>query len=103
MPLAKRKCPHLAYLKKSAKNKHFCNKFRKTKQKKAQKFFDDLKIENLKIYFDPNFDLAKNFKMRGLPTSILIDKNGNEFGRIIGEINFNEKEFLKFLEEKINS
>ena len=41
--------------------------------------------------------------MRGLPTSILIDKNGNEFGRIIGEINFNEKEFLKFLEEKINS
>ena len=100
----KKEMPSLSLLKKNQpKIKIFAINLEKPNKKKAQKFFDDLKIENLKIYFDPNFDLAKNFKMRGLPTSILIDKNGNEFGRIIGEINFNEKEFLKFLEEKINS
>ena len=94
--------PSLSLLKKNQpKINIFAINLEKPNKKKAQKFFDDLKIENLKIYFDPNFDLAKNFKMRGLPTSILIDKNGNEFGRIIGEINFNEKEFLKFLEEKL--
>ena len=100
----KKEMPSLSLLKKNQpKIKIFAINLEKPNKNKAQKFFDDLKIENLKIYFDPNFDLAKNFKMRGLPTSILIDKNGNEFGRIIGEINFNEKEFSKFLEEKINS
>jgi hypothetical protein len=39
--------------------------------------------------------------MRGLPTSILIDKNGMEFGRIQGEIDFYSKEFLNFLKKYI--
>ena len=38
--------------------------------------------------------------MRGLPTSILIDKNGNEFGRVIGEIDFVSDDFIK-LNKKI--
>ena len=64
---------------------------------KAKKFFDDLNIDNLDIYFDPKFNLAKKFKMRGLPTTILIDKNGNEFARIIGEIDFDTKDFKKII------
>ena len=35
--------------------------------------------------------------MRGVPTSILIDKEGKEFARIIGEIDFSEKSFINFL------
>ena len=68
---------------------------------KTIKFFKDLKIESLKIYFDPDFKLAKKFKMRGLPTTILIDKNGMEFGRIIGEFNFDDEKFKKILQGKI--
>ena len=45
------------------------------------------------------FDLAKKFKMRGLPTTILIDKNGNEFARIIGEIDFDTKDFKKIIKK----
>jgi hypothetical protein len=37
--------------------------------------------------------------MRGLPTSILIDKNGREFGRVVGEVDFNNKEFTKILKK----
>ena len=39
--------------------------------------------------------------MRGLPTSILIDKDGKEFGRIVGEIDFTDKEFIKILKNYI--
>jgi thiol-disulfide isomerase/thioredoxin len=69
----------------------------KPNQDKAKKFFTDLDISKLNIYFDPNFELVKLFNMRGVPTSILIDKNGKEFARVIGEIDFFEESFVNFL------
>ena len=63
----------------------------------TQKFFSDLNIKNLKIFFDPNFNSVKEFKLRGVPTTILINKEGKEFARIIGEVNFQDKKFLKWL------
>jgi len=73
----------------------------KPNQDKAQKFFTDLKISKLNIYFDPEFSLVKLFSMRGVPTSILIDKNGKEFARIIGEVDFFDKSFISFLKKYI--
>ena len=63
----------------------------------ALKFFDDLKIENLIPYFDSPVTLAKKFRLRGIPTSILFNKNGEEFARIIGSIDFGDREFIKWL------
>ena len=60
-------------------------------------FFEDLKIKNLSIYFDSPITLAKKFGLRGVPTSILINKEGFEFARIIGSIDFQDKKFLKWL------
>ena len=45
--------------------------------------------------------LVKNFKLRGLPTSILIDKNGKEFGRVIGEIDFASDFFIRLMKKYI--
>ena len=64
---------------------------------KASKFFEDLKIKNLKLYFDPPTTLAKKFGLRGIPTSILFNKEGLEFARIIGSIDFEDKKFLEWL------
>jgi thiol-disulfide isomerase/thioredoxin len=71
----------------------------KPNQDKAKKFFTDLEISNLKIYFDPKFSLVKLFNMRGVPTSILIDKNSKEFARVIGEVDFFDKSFINFLKK----
>ena len=71
----------------------------KPNKDKTKKFFKDLNIKNLNIYFDPEFELVKFFKMRGVPTSILIDKNGQEFARIIGEVNFLEESFVNLLKK----
>ena len=64
---------------------------------KSYKFFEDLKIENLDLYFDSPVTLAKKFQLRGIPTSILLDKDGNEFARIIGSIDFEDKDFVRWL------
>ena len=71
----------------------------KPNQDKTLKFFTDLKISELDIYFDPSFSLVKLFNMRGVPTSILIDKDGKEFGRVIGEIDFFDKNFINLLKK----
>jgi thioredoxin-related protein len=68
---------------------------------RARDYFKSLGITSLDIYFDPDFNLVKTFKMRGLPTSILIDKNGKEFGRVVGEVDFNSKIFSELLKKYI--
>ena len=64
---------------------------------KAEKFFTDLNIKKLKIFFDRNLNFVKEFKLRGVPTTVLINKESEEFARIIGSINFQDKKFLKWL------
>ena len=64
---------------------------------KSSKFFEDLKIKNLNIYFDPPTTLAKKFGLIGIPTSILFNKDGFEFARIIGSIDFEDEKFIAWL------
>jgi len=66
-------------------------------QLKTKKFFTDLNIKKLKIFFDSELNFVKEFKLRGVPTTVLINKNGKEFARIIGEVDFLDKKFLKWL------
>ncbi len=64
---------------------------------KSQKFFDDLKIKNLNFYYDNPKTLAKKLSLRGIPTSVLFNKDGKEFARIIGSIDFENKKFIEWL------
>ena len=71
----------------------------KEKIEKAEKFFLELKIKNLDIYFDDTVKLANLFSLRGIPTSIIINKNGEEFARIMGAIDFTDKKFVEWLKK----
>ena len=64
---------------------------------KSKFFFKELNIKNLDIYIDPPITLAKKFSLRGIPTTILFNKEGKEFARIMGSIDFNDKEFINWL------
>ena len=66
-------------------------------EKKAKDFFEELDIKTLNIYFDTPITLAKKFQLRGIPTTILISKDGYEFARIIGSIDFESQKFIKWL------
>ena len=64
---------------------------------KSEIFFKELDIKNLDIYFDSTITLAKKFSLRGVPTTIIFNKKGNEFARIIGSVDFNSEEFINWL------
>ena len=64
---------------------------------KSKEFFEELNINNLEIFYGSSLRLAKEFKLRGIPTTIIIDKEGYEFARIIGFIDFENKSFLDWL------
>ena len=71
----------------------------KINKKKTMKFYNDLNIKNLNLFFDPEFKLAKQFKLRGVPTTILLNKDGKEFARIIGDIDFTDEKFLFWIKK----
>jgi len=64
---------------------------------KTKKFFNNLNIKKLSIFFDKDLNFVKKFRLRGVPTTILINKKGEEFARITGEVDFLDKNFLKWL------
>ena len=64
---------------------------------KSEFFFKELNIKNLNIYFDAPITLAKKLSLRGIPTTILFNKKGEEFARIIGSIDFKDKKFINWL------
>ena len=66
---------------------------------KSDSFFKELSIQNLEIYFDAPITLAKKFSLRGVPTTILFNKKGEEFGRIMGSIDFNNLDFINWLKQ----
>ncbi len=69
----------------------------KENKEKAKRFFNDLQIKNLKLYYDDSVKLANTFSLIGLPTTIFIDKDGDEFARIIGSVDFGDQNFIKWL------
>ena len=66
---------------------------------KTKDFYKKLKIEDLKIYFDKDIELAKKFLLRGLPTTVFVNKQGEEFARVIGFVNFDDKDIIKWLKK----
>ena len=64
---------------------------------KSEVFFKELNIKNLNIYFDADITLAKKFTLRGVPTTILFNKDGKEFARVIGSIDFKDVEFIEWI------
>ena len=64
---------------------------------KTKKFFADLNIQELEIFFDQNLSFVTEFKLRGVSTTVLINKKGEELARVIGSIDFQDQKFLKWL------
>ena len=68
-------------------------------KKITEKFFKEFNIKNFEPYFDTPTTLAKMFSLRGVPTSILINKEGQEFARIIGSIDFEDENFVSWIKK----
>lgn len=68
----------------------------------AKKFLDEVKAKNLKLYIDPTAKQGLALQLIGMPTTILIDKNGREIGRLAGGAEWDSAEAKKVIEAAIN-
>ncbi|MCX7646087.1 MAG: TlpA family protein disulfide reductase [Rhodobacteraceae bacterium] len=50
-----------------------------------EKFFDEIGVDNLPLYVDPRHDLARPMAVLGLPVTVIIDPEGREVARLMGE------------------
>jgi thiol-disulfide isomerase/thioredoxin len=65
----------------------------------VQEFYAELGLEMLRIYVDVSGESQRALSVLGLPTTILIDREGNELGRLLGPAEWDSPELVGFLRE----
>ena len=62
-----------------------------------ERFFNTNKINNLEILADNSGKILKKTKTKGLPTTLLINANGREIGRILGVLEWDSENVIDLL------
>jgi len=63
----------------------------------SRKFLDDIKIANLKLYTESTSKSVGLLHAAGLPTTILIDREGREVGRLAGPAEWNSADAKRLI------
>ncbi|TWA62107.1 thiol-disulfide isomerase/thioredoxin [Azospirillum brasilense] len=63
----------------------------------VQPFYQRTGVKNLALYLDPSSASMQTLKLRGLPTTLLVDQEGRELGRIEGAVEWDSPEVIAFL------
>lgn len=67
----------------------------------ADRFLDTIGRHALAVYVDPETRAAKALGVRGVPASILVDREGREIGRIEGAVDWTSDEAILLLQSAI--
>ena len=65
---------------------------------KVRAFFDELAISSLALYQDPKGRVGRELAAPGLPTTVVIDRAGQEVGRLLGPAEWDSPEALAVIE-----
>ncbi|MFN4276665.1 MAG: TlpA disulfide reductase family protein [Ferrovibrio sp.] len=68
---------------------------------KVEKFLAETKVVHLKPYLDASMKSGRAWGAVGLPTTILIDRQGREVGRLVGEAVWDGPDALKLIDALI--
>jgi thiol-disulfide isomerase/thioredoxin len=64
----------------------------------AKKYLDKIKIANLKLYADSTAKAAISLKAVGMPTTLLLNAQGQEIGRLIGPAEWDSEDAKKLIQ-----
>jgi len=67
----------------------------------AAPFFEKNEWKELELYVDPGMKFTKDTPLRGLPTTLIINAEGQEIGRLEGVTEWNAPEVIGELKEKL--
>jgi len=68
----------------------------------SQKFLDDIGIQHLKTYIDATSRASKPLRVVGMPTTILVDREGRELGRLIGPAKWDHPDAKRLIQAAID-
>jgi thiol-disulfide isomerase/thioredoxin len=66
-------------------------------------FYQEVGIEHLAPYVDPTGMASADLGAVGIPTTLLLDRQGKEIGRLVGEAEWDTPEMIDFLTETIET
>lgn len=69
---------------------------------KPQAFLDELGVSHMVRTFDPSYKAARAVRLIGLPTTLLIDPDGREVGRLAGEADWDSPQVHALLDFHMN-
>ena len=65
------------------------------------KFFAEVGVQHLAMYLDSTTVAASTLSAVGLPTSLLIDRDGTEIGRLIGPAKWDAPDMVEFIRGRV--
>lgn len=69
---------------------------------KVPSFYQRHGIKNLDLFLDTTGQAMFTLKLRGLPTTILLNAKGEEVGRVEGDLDWAAAETVQFLSERLD-
>jgi thiol-disulfide isomerase/thioredoxin len=67
----------------------------------VRKFYAEVGVQRLAVHLDPGGEAFQALGVVGLPTTLLIDRQGQEIGRLIGPAEWDSPEMVGFLKAAI--
>ena len=64
---------------------------------KVLDFYDEVGVENLAVYHDSSAKAGRTLRAPGLPTTVIIDRNGEEVGRVLGDAEWDGDDVVTLL------
>jgi thiol-disulfide isomerase/thioredoxin len=69
----------------------------------VKRFYDGLGVSSLGIYVDPSSRVSHALAVPGVPTTLLIDRQGREVARKLGEAEWDGPAMIRLIRQTINA
>jgi len=68
---------------------------------KVQAFYQEIGLEHIGIYHDSSAKAGRTLRAPGLPTTLIIDRDGHEIGRVLGDAEWDGEDVAALLKAVI--
>ncbi len=72
-------------------------------ENQIREFYDDIGVNDLGVFSDPTQKVSRDFRVLGLPTTIVIDHQGQMVARLVGTAEWDSPAALKELQPLIDA
>jgi thiol-disulfide isomerase/thioredoxin len=69
----------------------------------VESFYKELQIKQLKLYIDQSSVVTRKLAIVGIPTTLLVDREGRELWRVAGEAEWDSDEWVRRIRNAIES